>query len=132
MFRSPPHLPETAEADPEVEELIGSLDRSRKRHLTPGLLRGDQSVDRLSAQEVSASPILKKSNLTGKMALTMSDFQAYMDENVSGKLREVGSNITVLKDDMASVITNVQRNSQKLDKLAAEISSNKKGLEALE
>ena len=40
-----------------------TLDKSRKRHLSVGLLRGDQVHDRLLVQESSASPLLKKSKL---------------------------------------------------------------------
>ena len=46
-------------------ELSDSIDRSRKRHLEPGLLRGDQALDRLRTQEASASPVLKKPKLRG-------------------------------------------------------------------
>ena len=66
--RSPPRTPrrESASAanlEGDIEELCRTLDRSRKRHLSVGLLRGDQVQDRLLEQESSASPLLKKSKL---------------------------------------------------------------------
>ena len=43
------------------EKLLLSVNRSRKRFLSPGILRGEQAVDRLAEQEASASPFLKRS-----------------------------------------------------------------------
>ena len=62
------------EADVE-EELCKSLERSRKRNFSPSLLRGDQAVDRLLAQELSASPLLKKSKLKFIHQLPVPDIQ---------------------------------------------------------
>ena len=50
----------SAEATEEISFLERSIERSRKRHLSEGLLRGDQALDRLRLQESSASPLLKK------------------------------------------------------------------------
>ena len=52
----------TGVAESEAEEkLLLSVNRSRKRFLSPGILRGEQAVDRLAEQEASASPFLKRS-----------------------------------------------------------------------
>ena len=45
-----------AGCEEELQELVKSIERSRKRNLSVGLLRGDQVVDRQELQEKSASP----------------------------------------------------------------------------
>ena len=44
----------------ELSRLVQSIEKSRKRHLSVGLLRGDLVQDRLRQQEETASPLLKK------------------------------------------------------------------------
>ena len=89
--------------DREFDEILGSIERSRKRNLSEGLLRGDQVLDRLRCQEASASPNLKKSRdstpertrvpsaRSPEMSLTMADFKAYMDQNTNKTLRDLQS-----------------------------------------
>ena len=48
----------------ELSKLVSSIERSRKRHLSIGLLRGDLVHDRLREQEVTASPQFKKPKAT--------------------------------------------------------------------
>ena len=57
---APNQMTSSGGGDQGFEDLVNSIDRSRKRHLDEGLLRGDQALDRLRAQEASASPALKK------------------------------------------------------------------------
>ena len=128
--RSPPRTPpkdsgaDNIEGD--IEELCRTLDRSRKRHLSVGLLRGDQVLDRLKVQESSASPLLKKSKLAGKgpspipeaeaepsgpagsptggpeMALTMADFKEYMEKNTNLRLDNIDRTVSGLGADVRS------------------------------
>ena len=46
--------------DSDLTVLALSIEKSRKRHLSEGLLRGDLIHDRLKEQEAAASPLLKK------------------------------------------------------------------------
>ena len=62
MIRTPPSRSE----EEELAELTRTIDRSRKRHLSIGLLRGDLVQDRLALQESTASPLLKKAKSGGQ------------------------------------------------------------------
>ena len=64
---------ECPQTDEELTGLAGlekSIERSRKRHLSVGLLRGDLVQDRLKLQEEASSPLLKKSRPSPTPALS--------------------------------------------------------------
>ena len=106
-----------------IEALAQSIDRSRKRHLEEGLLRGDQALDRLRVQEASASPLLKKTRKSpsttpprsDNMAMTMAEFKEYMDSNTNKRLGDIDNKI----GGMQAAIND---NTVKLDKHEAQIS----------
>lgn len=100
--------------DRGIEEIASSIDRSRKRHLEVGLLRGDQVHDRLRAQEASASPVLKRSRTTpdstppkAKMAMTMAEFKEYMENNTNKRLdgidNKIGGMQVAIQDNSAKL-----------------------------
>lgn len=100
----------------EEDEVSLSIRRSRKRHLSPGVLRGDRIADQLILQEATASPLLKKNrpqeyNEKGTMAMTMKDFEAYMRRN---GLDTVNDNLSGLKTEVAGVANSVRANTDKL------------------
>lgn len=51
---------DSSDSDSDSNFLAASVEKSRKRHLSPGLLRGDRIADLLVDQEASASPSFKK------------------------------------------------------------------------
>ena len=116
--------------DRELQEIIGSLERSRKRNLSDGLLRGDQARDRLSLQEAGASPLLKRTRereITpppGNMAMSMADFRVYMDENTNKTLKNLQTSLTQIDDA-------VKGNSARLDRQEATIRLNQAGVSEL-
>ena len=131
MQRTPPpsgtaQQATTTEEDKALEEICQSLDKSRKRNLSPGLLRGDLAVDRLAAQESSASPLLKKSKLRAptNMAMTMADFRAYMEQNVNRDLRDLKSDLGTVRSSISALDDNVKGNSARLDRQEATIRQN--------
>ena len=118
--RSPPKTPGR---DSDIEELCRTLDKSRKRHLSIGLLRGDQVQDRLRVQESSASPLLKKSKLkvpqasppdparrppvpvppaAPDMAMTMAQFKEYMEKNTNLRLESIDRTVAGLGAEVRS------------------------------
>lgn len=111
----------------EFEAILDSIERSRKRNLSVGLLRGDRVQDELLRQEVSTSPNLKRSredtNST-EMSLTMADFKAYMDQNTNRTLRDLQASLSLV-DDL------VKANSARLDRQEATIRQNQAGLSVL-
>lgn len=106
---------------PEVECLVRSVDRSRKRYLSPGLLRGDLAVDRLKQQEEGASPNLKKARESppsptpggspprtpNVMALSADEFRKAM----SG----MSTRFDALDTKIVDLSANVRLNSSKID-----------------
>ena len=97
--------------DKDLEDLCNTLDKSRKRHLSVGLLRGDQVHDRLKQQESSASPLLKKARVppppqlpegtpskAPAMALTMADFEASMKRNTNRRLQNIDESVAGIRD----------------------------------
>lgn len=96
----------------ELEEICKSLERSRKRHLSVGLLRGDQAADRLAEQEGSASPLLKK---TKTMAITMKEFEAYMDRNVNKRLDSIDEGQAKISDEINRVKETVGTHAKLID-----------------
>lgn len=108
------------------DDVTTSLRRSRKRFLSPSVLRGDQAVDRLLAQESSASPLLKKQKPTegGKMALTAEFFEKYMENNFKKDLKE-------LKGTVDKIDGSVRANTEKLDRHEGLIASNAEKLERM-
>lgn len=135
----------------ELNTVLRSIERSRKRHLSEGLLRGDLAADRLTLQELSASPLLKKSRaspsdtVTVSMALTMQDFKKYMDENTnkrlgqlegaisdsSKKLESVDSAVADLTRTVSKINKNVKLNASKIDKHEETIKENQASIAAL-
>ena len=135
--------------DSDLAVLALSIEKSRKRHLSEGLLRGDLIHDKLKEQEAAASPLLKKtrsntddergsysppssplnyfspcaeaSNATDKMAMTMADFKAYMDANTNKKLESVD-------EKLALIDGNVKKNSKRLDEQSASIQANQESI----
>ena len=140
-----PSTPAATPLDNEIEELCNSLNKSRKRNLPAGLLRGDRVQDSLRVQEASASPLLKKSriNLTGnpadapitppgsEMALTMADFKKHMDENTNRRLENIDKTVSGLSDKVRGVEDAVRINSDKIDKHDAVIRTNAGRIEEL-
>ena len=108
--------------DRDLEILAKNIERSRKRHLAVGLLRGDRVQDQLTEQEASASPVLKKTKIVADpitppesdtpevpaMALTMAEFTKYMDANTN-------KNIADMKGILSSVEKATKENSSKLE-----------------
>lgn len=126
----------------DLEELCKSIDRSRKRHLSVGLLRGDQVQDRLKTQEESASPFLKRhrpgdelrtpakaipgrpptiSEEVPEMAMTMAEFKEYMDGTTNKKLTELDENMAGIRRAVGRVESTVEKHSRKLDSHDAQI-----------
>ena len=137
---SRPNSPEVLELDlaaeeKELEVIAESLERSRKRNLSAGLLRGDQAADRLRLQESGASPLLKKQK---KMAMTMAEFEAFMNRNVTKRLDNVDDNLSGLKSKLGTmenkldgVDNTVKNNSTKLTAHEKAINGNKQSIEEI-
>ena len=128
--RTPPKRQTSNNFDKDLDDLCNTLDKSRKRHLSVGLLRGDQVHDRLKVQEASASPLLKKSKagqLTPpreEMAMTLADFKAYMDPQVAAtnqRLDNIDGKVSGLQAAVSKVDNTVQLHSAKLDRHEATI-----------
>ena len=140
MQRTPPRpsppkaRQEERSFDKDLDDLCNTLERSRKRHLSVGLLRGDQVHDRLRQQEASASPLLKKSKTSlpprltppaeedngqhkGGMAMTLADFRAHMRDNTD-------KNIADIKTVIGKVEVTVAEHTAKLDRHEATIRAN--------
>ena len=113
----------TPKVDREIDELCESLDRSRKRHLEVGLLRGDRVHDHLKVQEESASPQLKKNRFDSKettppsikMAMTMADFKAYMEENSNKRFDKLEGSMDGISAAVKKVEVAVEANTEKID-----------------
>ena len=119
---------DTAEIDSEdLHELVRSLDKSRKRNLSEGLVRGDLVADRLVVQESSASPCFKKSKPASGMALTKADLYACIDRQttkLTTRIDSVDESISVLRSDLTIVNRNVKSNAEKIENQAAAIKAN--------
>ena len=117
--------------DKDIDDLCRTLDNSRKRHLSVGLLRGDQVQDRLKLQEVSASPLLKKARPRalpeeefttpeGKeeedMAMTMAEFRAYMETTTNKNIKELDSKVSGIQETVSKVEKTVNIHSEKIDR----------------
>ena len=105
----------------DYQELAGSIDRSRKRHLEEGLLRGEQVTDRLRVQEASASPFLKRQRSSEKspphgqgMAMTMAEFRDYMEKNTNRRLDDLDDKMTGMRSTISKIDENVKANSEKI------------------
>ena len=104
------------------------IENSRKRHLSPSTFRGDQAVDRLLVQELSASPLLKKTKAlptigssVDNMALSSKDFFEYMDRNVTRQLAEVSANVATNSKKIEEQSGLVRRNADSIAALQNEI-----------
>ena len=130
VFLSPlsPDL-ESPESARGINTVLHSIERSRKRHLSEGLLRGDLAADRLLLQEAGASPLLKKQK--SNMAMTMQEFRQYMDENTNKKLKSVEESMLEVNKVVARVNKNVKVNTAKLDKHENMIKENSDSIAAL-
>ena len=117
-----------SEEEKALEEICKSIERSRKRNLSDDLLRGDQAADRLRTQEASASPLLKKSRT---MAITMADFEAYMDRNVKRRLESIDEGQAGIRDDISKIEGAVSANSEKIAGNVTAIAKNEAGIKEL-
>ena len=97
----------------DVDELVLSLDRSRKRHRSAGLLRGDQVTDRLAIQEASASPLFKKKKAS-TMALTADDFRSILRNEVSTRLDSLDAGVSDVRGVITRLETSVGANAAKI------------------
>ena len=116
VYRSPPeqeiYASPLSNAD-EEELLHTSVTNSRKRYLSPGVLRGEQIEDRLHLQEASASPFLKKTRTNATptepgMALSSAEFREYMAEHVTKRLDR-------LETTVEGVDNTVRSHTKKID-----------------
>ena len=105
--------------------LEDSVKRSRKRFLSPTILRGEQAVDRLQEQELSASPSLKRPN----MALTAEEFRSYMKGNIERRLGNLESGQTNMEGKLDKLDRSVQANSTRIDNHDSLINSNQRKIE---
>ena len=132
MPESPTTGPASPTSPPDSDsdvELLQSIERSRKRNLSPGLMRGDEVADRLIAQEVSASPALKKSRpspstTSPEMAMSMADFEKYMKRNVESKLSVLEEGLGDMRNTVGKIDKNVKANNKKLDRHQDQIKTN--------
>ena len=116
-----------------TDSLAKSIDRSRKRLLSPRALRGDQAVDRLHAQEASASPLLKKSKLKPAMALP-AEFYSYMEQNITKRFDNIEADISEvkkMKSTLVSVHETVRANSAKISEQDSLINDNRVSIAAI-
>ena len=128
-------------SDDNYQELASSIDRSRKRHLEEGLLRGDQVRDRLRVQEASASPFLKRPRSSEKsptpslgMAMTLAEFRDYMENNTNKRLdglddKMSGMNTTIARIDetVKTNSTRIEAHEARIEEICAEVNKLKKG-----
>ena len=127
-----PRSTASQESDSGEDTVAKSIDRSRKRHLSEGLLRGDLIADRLAEQEATSSPVLKKARppgpTTAEMALTMREFKEYMDANTNKRLESLDASIADVNRSVAKINKNVKLNTAKLEE---GIRANKDSIAAL-
>ena len=135
--------PSTAsgEADDEgVEVLIKSIDRARKRQLSPKTCRGDEAVDRLLAQELTASPLLKKSKHlriptlslpTANMALTKEDLYKCIDVKVTKRFDSLESGQNMLEETVKKLCSGVKENTEKIEAQAEMVRNNQRDIASL-
>lgn len=144
MTQRTPTEQRSAATDSAFDTLSASIDRSRKRHLSVGLLRGDLVQDRLLVQESSASPLLKKSKPSPtrpvtppaeNMAMTMAEFREYMDKNtnknissIEKRMDSVDGKLTTLSDNVSRIDRSVAENTTKLDEHEAIIKANQRSI----
>lgn len=112
------------------EELALSIQRSRKRHLPVGLLRGEQVHDRLRAQEASASPDLKKLKTcnSAKMSLGKDEFFEYMESKIVGRLDSVDEGLADVRTTVSRINKAVKHNTTKLQAHEQQIAETKSSL----
>lgn len=132
----------SAAEDPSIVQLQLSLDRSRKRHLSEGLLRGDQAVDRLRVQEESASPRLTKKpketdrtpTKTRMAALTADEFRDMMnkqDSKMSRRFDHLDGGLGALKQSLVLVEGAVNVNTAKLASHETIIKANQANIDSV-
>ena len=133
MSNEEPEWRSATDTDPGEEALAATIEKSRKRQLSPSTFRGDQAVDRLIAQELSASPLLKRNKSiaiptigadVAKMQLSQSDFYAYMEGNVTGKLASI-------ERDMLTTRNAVAENTRKIDEQADLVKKNSESIASI-
>ena len=117
------------------DDLVSSIERSRKRHLDEGLLRGDQVRDRLRVQEASASPALKKTRASPNtppssapeqptpsvMALTMADFRDYMEKNTNKRLGDIDGKISGMQQSIKENTDKLNKHESQIEKIREEV-----------
>ena len=123
----------------DIDDVLESIERSRKRHLSPGILRGDRISDLLVSQESSASPDFKKarSDLSQRtsvggtesekeenMAMSMDAFEKYMENKVIGRLAGLEEGQSDMKTVLAKTNKAVKVNTAKLERHASLIKAN--------
>ena len=127
-------------------ELLLSLERSRKRHLSPGVLRGDRISDLLTQQEASSSPQLKKlrpsptdvrqqktpTTPDDKMALTFEDFEKYMERNVNKRLDAHDSHFVTIKSSISEVEASVKNNTLAITRNSTAVTENAEAIKKLQ
>ena len=121
-----PASPESDSSDSDTQILL-SIERSRKRNLSPGLLRGDKVADCLKIQELSASPSLKKlrpdpvsddEEAPAEDMLTQEYFTSFMNTmrtEVNGRLDGLDGGLSQVRDTVEKLNANVSDNNTKLD-----------------
>lgn len=119
----------------ELDELCKSIERSRKRNLSPVVQRGDLVVDKLREQEASASPLFKKArNSLNAMSMTFADFESYMDRKVNKRLDRLDSvdeGVTELRSLVSGVTQKVAANTDKLISHDKSIEENRASIAAI-
>ena len=117
--------------DKGYQELAQSIDRSRKRNLEEGLLRGDLVRDRQRIQEDSASPHLKRPRSTSEvsptgpaaaMAMTMAEFREYMENNTNKRLDGLDDKMSGMQGTIRRIDANVKTNADNIQKHEEKIS----------
>ena len=119
---------------PEEEVLLKSVDRSRKRFLSPGLLRGEQAADRLIQQEEGASPFLKRARSTPEspppphgMALSAEEFR----KAISGIDSKFDKRFDSLDSTISTLHNSVRENSAQIEKHSTLIKEGQRDVEML-
>ena len=116
------------------EDLTASVNRSRKRYLSPSILRGDQAVHRLQAQEISASPDLKRVR-TGQqpdgMALSADEFRATM-AGLNKRFDGIDDSLSSVTSTVTRLDKKVSEHGDMLNKHTAVIEKNERDLASIQ
>ena len=117
------------------EVLVSAVVNSRKRFLSPSVLRGDQAVDRLKQQELSASPFLKKPKplitTEDKMALSSAEFREYMAENVARRFDKIETAVESIEGTVKSHTSKIDNHERLIRDSQREIAALKRDVDGL-